>query len=201
MKLDADLRREYETLFAHCRVRPERAAEVAWIVRKVQSARQRYDAVAWRIGCPWQVVGALHAMECALDFRTHLHNGDPLSARTVRVPAGRPPTGAPPFRWEDSAVDALRLAEFDRWKDWSVAGTLYMCEAYNGWGYRRWHAEVKSPYLWASTTHYECGKYVADGKWSATAVSSQVGVAALLKASALEEWKLAEGRNEALRAG
>ncbi len=38
-----------------------------------------------------------------------------------------------------------------------------------------------SPYLWSFSTHYQCGKYVADGRWSETAVSKQCGAAVLLR--------------------
>ena len=40
---------------------------------------------------------------------------------------------------------------------------------------------MPSPYLWSFSTHYARGKYVADGKWSPTAVSAQCGVAVLLR--------------------
>ncbi len=99
----------------------------------------------------------------------------------MQVPAGRPKTGQPPFTWEASASDALRYQGFDKWKDWSIPGTLFKLEGYNGFGYRDHHADVPSPYLWSFSTHYSSGKYVADGKWSQTAVSAQCGVAVLLR--------------------
>jgi peptidoglycan hydrolase-like protein with peptidoglycan-binding domain len=40
---------------------------------------------------------------------------------------------------------------------------------------------VPSPYLWSFSNHYTRGKYVADGRFSPTAVSQQVGAAVLLK--------------------
>ena len=40
---------------------------------------------------------------------------------------------------------------------------------------------MKSPYLWSYTAIYTAGKYVADGKWSDTAVSKQCGGMAILK--------------------
>jgi hypothetical protein len=104
-----------------------------------------------------------------------------LKARTVHVPAGRPKTGKPPFTWEQSAIDALRGRGLGAWKDWSVPGTLYQLEAYNGFGYRDHHPTVPSPYLWSFSNHYTRGKYVADGRFSPTAVSQQVGAALLLK--------------------
>ncbi|MDJ0783518.1 MAG: hypothetical protein QNJ22_16195, partial [Desulfosarcinaceae bacterium] len=95
--------------------------------------------------------------------------------------AGRPREGSPPFTWEQSAADALALKRLGPQTDWSMAGTLYQLEKYNGWGYRRFHPEVLSPYLWSFSHHYTSGKYVADGRWSDTAVSRQCGAAVLLR--------------------
>ncbi len=120
-------------------------------------------------------------MESSLRFTGHLHNGDPLTARTVQVPAGRPRSGAPPFSWEESAADALASHRLGARTDWSLAGMLYQLERYNGWGYRRFHPDVPSPYLWSFSEHYRAGKYVADGSFSATAVSGQCGAAVLLR--------------------
>lgn len=120
-------------------------------------------------------------MEAGLRFTGHLHNGDPLTARTVHVPKGRPKTGNPTFTWEQSAADALQIAKLDSWDDWTVPGVLYKLEAYNGFGYRTRHPEVLSPYLWAASNHYTRGKYVADGTFSPTAVSKQCGGAVLLR--------------------
>ena len=120
-------------------------------------------------------------MESSMNFKRHLHNGDPLSGRTIRVPAGRPLAGTPPFTWDESASDALILRKINQWKDWTIEGTLYQIEGYNGWGYRLHHPSVLSPYLWSFSNHYIKGKYIADGTWSDTAISNQCGAAVLLK--------------------
>ena len=179
--LTSELRAEYERLYASAAIRPERVAEVARVVRKIVSAWLRYESVAFAVGCPAHLVALIHSMECGLDFSRHLHNGDPLNARTVRVPAGRPVSGSPPYPWEESATDALTMHHVDVWHDWSIPGLCYVLEGYNGWGYRRYHAEVPSPYLWSGTSVYTAGKYVADGTWSSTAVSKQCGAMALLR--------------------
>ena len=104
-----------------------------------------------------------------LNFRTHLHNGDPLTHRTVQVPSGHPKDGDPPFTWEFSATDALKLHEFHAWRDWSISGALYKAEEHNGWGVRRFHAASgPTAYLWSHTNLYRGGKYVKDHVWSAT---------------------------------
>jgi peptidoglycan hydrolase-like protein with peptidoglycan-binding domain len=40
---------------------------------------------------------------------------------------------------------------------------------------------VKSPYLWSFSNNYECGKYVADGRFDAGAVDRQCGAMPILK--------------------
>ena len=66
--------------------------------------------------------------------------------------------GKPPFTWEESASDALALRGLRGDTDWSLAGTLYQLEGYNGWGYRLYHQHVLSPYLWSYSNHYQSGK-------------------------------------------
>lgn len=180
-KLTPVLRAEYEKLFTSCKVRPERAAEVEQLTASLLANRTRYEAVATAQGVPWGFVAVVHNMESSQSFKGHLHNGDPLTARTRQVPKGRPKTGNPPFTWEASAADALSLRGLGAGKDWTLAGLLYQLEGYNGWGYRLYHPHVLSPYLWSGSQHYLQGKYVADGAWSDTAVSKQIGAAVLLR--------------------
>jgi hypothetical protein len=104
-----------------------------------------------------------------------------LTARTKHVPEGRPKQGNPPFTWEESAVDALKLRRLQNIEEWSLSRILYELEGYNGWGYRLYHTHVLSPYLWSFSKHYVSGKYIADGTWSDTAKSRQCGAAILIK--------------------
>jgi len=150
-------------------------------VRHLEESRDRYARVAEVFQMPWQVVAAIHSLEASGRFDRHLHNGDPLSARTRRVPAGRPLHGSPPFTWEESAQDALAMKKPGEAGPWTVPRTLWFLERYNGLGYRKHHPSVKSPYLWSFTNWYRCGKYVADGRWSSAAISSQVGCVPILK--------------------
>ena len=175
------LRTEYERSFNTCVIRPERTASVAATIRQILPNRGRYEAVQTSLGVPWFFTAVVHNMEASLRLDRHLHNGDPLTARTVRVPAGRPRTGSPTFTWEVSAADALGMKGLSAATDWSLPGTLYQLERYNGWGYRSYHPHVKSPYLWSFSGHYTSGKYVADGRWSETARSGQCGAAVLLR--------------------
>ena len=57
-------------------------------------------------------------------FNSRLHNGDPLTSRTVRVPARQQTRGTPPFSWEESAMDAIAVNRYDKWNNSSIAGML-----------------------------------------------------------------------------
>src|SRR5215211_7111383 len=107
------LRNEYQQLFNTCIIQPKRYADVDACVDRIVSNKPRYEVVSSRVGAPWYFIGILHNMECSCRFDQHLHNGDPLTARTVHVPSGLPRTGNPPFTWEASAEDALRLKKLE----------------------------------------------------------------------------------------
>ncbi len=180
-RLTDGLRREYEHLFQTCVVAPDRHAEVDRIVARHVRNRLRYAQATANTAIPWYFAAIVHELEAGGIFSRHLHNGDPLRDRTVRIPRGRPPVGLPPFAWESSAADALMLQGLHRVREWSLGQLLYRLERYNGFGYRMHHPEVLSPYLWAGSSHYTRGKYVRDGRWSSAAVSTQTGGAVQLR--------------------
>lgn len=179
--LTPELREQYQMLFDTLIVRPEREADVESLVKKIVANRSRYEAVGDPLGIPWFVVAAIHSLEASLSFKKHLHNGDPLTARTKNVPAGRPKTGEPPFEWEVSARDALKLQGLHKIEDWSVPSMLYQLERFNGFGYRLRPTGIFTPYLWSFSNHYEQGKFVKDGVYDPEAVSKQAGAAVLLR--------------------
>lgn len=177
------LRPEYEAYYDACAVRPEHAGNLAYYVKRLNQGRAVYAQVGDDLnGIPWMFIGVVHGMECGFNFAGHLHNGDPLQARTVHVPAGRPAAGPPPFTWRQSAADALTLKRFHEVGDWSVPHMLYLLEKYNGFGYRM--RRVPTPYLWSFSNLYEKGKFVQDGRFDPEAVSRQCGAALMLKAVA-----------------
>lgn len=180
IQLDSELRKEYEGLYSTCKIAAARRPAVLAVVDRMLAEQARYEVVAQGTEIPWFVVAAIHALESGCRFDRHLHNGDSLSARTVRWPAGRPPVGTPPFTWERSAADALKLSGLATWGDWSLAGALFKLEAYNGFGYRLHHPEIHTPYLWSFTNHYTKGKYAADRRFDPELVSQQAGAVALL---------------------
>jgi lysozyme family protein len=176
----AQLGATYIELFGSCRVNPSRTGEVAWHRGRLLANRAKYEEVAARTGAPWWFVGIVHALEAGFNFAGHLHNGDPLSDRTVQVPKGRPVQWNPPNDWVSSAVDAIEYEGYAGVADWSLPAALYRFESYNGFGYRA--RNLNSPYLWSFSNHYTTGKFVRDGKFDPAAVSKQCGAALMLKA-------------------
>jgi len=162
-------------------------SRASWEARAKQEAdtialvRGTYKLVESSTGVPWQVIGVIHQLEGGGSFKTHLHNGDPLTDYTRNVPRNRPMVGhEPPFSWEESAIDALRFDGLTKRRDWtSAAVVLDTLERFNGLGYRKRH--IASPYLWSGSMHYSKGKFTSDGRFSASAVSKQVGAALVLK--------------------
>jgi lysozyme family protein len=177
----AALKDEYQAYYDACQVRSEHKGNVAYYVKRLNSGRAIYEEVGHDLGrIPWVFIGITHGMECGFNFACHMHNGDPLTARTTCVPAGRPAAGSPPFTWRQSAVDAMTFKRFHEIADWPVPRMLYLLEKYNGFGYRT--RQVPTPYLWSFSTLYDKGKFVSDGRFDPNAVSKQCGAALMLKA-------------------
>lgn len=189
---DAELQADYLDLFNHCAVHPNSVLGTDDIVAQIAANRGRYEAVAQVIGMPWFVVGIIHDMECSFSFLKHLANGDDLGAPTIHVPRNRPRTERPwNWTWEESAIDVLKLLHFDTWKDYSIQGILYMLESWSGMGYRMYHPQCKSPYLWSATNQYIKGKYTSDGNFNKNVVSQQIGAAAIIKRGiVLKVWEV-----------
>lgn len=177
----ATLKVEYKSLYARMKINAEHVDEVVKIVKNIKANFSRYDDIALQTRVSPNIIGIIHSLESNLSFSRHFHNGDLLSSRTVNVPAGRPVAGNPPFTWEESALDAITYYGLDKWGDWSPEGIAYILEKYNGWGYRLYHPQVKSPYLWSFTSIYTSGKYSSDGTFNPNLVSTQCGGMALLK--------------------
>lgn len=178
----AQVRDEYTRAYETAAVVPSYQIEIDRLVKKILARKQDYILVSVATGVPWGVVAIIHAREADCNFSCHLHNGDPLTARTRQVPAGRPRYGEPPFEWHDSAADALRFDHIDDTcgpGEWGIAEAAYAAETINGWGYR--HRNVVSPYLWAGTTAYRAGKFTSDHVFDPNFVDKQPGAMAVLK--------------------
>jgi lysozyme family protein len=171
----------YRQLWGAMTIQPEWQKSATAIAQKIIAHQARYAAAVSATKVPWWFVAVLHTMECSLRFDQHLHNGDPLTARTTRIPSNRPPSGAPPFTWEASARDAIACQRLDAITDWSLESALFHWHRYNGINNEYKRRGIPTPYLWSGSQHYRKGKYVADGMFNADAVSAQVGAAVLLR--------------------
>jgi len=144
---------------------------------------RRYGAVSFHTGVPPEVVCAIHFMECSGSWIKVLHNGQTLKHvdknGTTWEPKGR--GKGENWSWEAAAIDALNLKKGNFPKVWDVPNTLNFLEGYNGLGYRLYHMDVNTPYLWSGTQYYTKGKYVKDGKFDKEAISSQIGCVPILK--------------------
>lgn len=169
----------YKETFDTMIIAPKKLGQLDLLVARILKNKDKYLEVSNITNVPWYALAPIHYREASLNFKCHLHNGDPLNARTKHVPAGRPIKGEPPFTWVESAIDAIKLKSWDKVTDWSIENTLALMEAYNGLGYKK--KGLPSPYIWSWSNNYSKGKYVADGKFDPNFVDQQCGTAVLLK--------------------
>lgn len=169
---------DYSGLFDSSSLNPGHEKELVAATGIILFSSPRYQEIQARSKIPWLCIAAIHFRESGLRFDRHLHNGDPLCDRTTHIPADRPLVGDPPFKWTDSAADAL--SQVWRPKEWNLGTALEFLERYNGLGYQLKHG-IHSPYVWSYLSAYKSGLYVSDGSFDPTAVSRQAGCAAIFK--------------------
>ncbi len=121
-------------------------------------------------------------------FDAYFGNGDPLSHPTTHVPKGRGPFST----WEDGVIDSLKLDHITACPVWTWERACYYWELWNGFGPRLHHGRP-SGYLWAGTSIYQGGKYIADGVWSRGTFDHQLGTVAIAKKLAALSPELASG--------
>lgn len=157
------------------------ACDVA--VAMYQRNQYRYEEIAaMKPGTvPPQVLFCLHLRESDCNFKCSPAQGDSLQRRSTHVPRGRIPDKEPPYTFEQAAYDSYFNVDRLDLKNWkNIKGTLDACTGFNGWGPE--YKGIPSSYVWGATSVQRPGKYIRDGVWSSTAVDSQLGVAAILKA-------------------
>lgn len=167
-------------LMKTCVLDADRVEEVRKITNRIRVNESTYRKIAEILDCKWEYVGLVHYRESsALTLDVYLHNGQKLGKTTTIVPKG---VFFRADQFIEASVDAMK--SFRGCKDDGVALGLF--EKFNGLGYRNKIGDrgvvEYSPYIAAGTNHHdETSKYVADGKYSPTAVEKQLGVMALLK--------------------
>ncbi len=189
----ASLGPEYRALYKTLQTSQQMATSATDAAQKIEAWRQKsafYDLLEQQTGFPWFWIGCVHYLESSHKLTRHLHNGDPLTARTVHVPAGRPkaaPADPKGYTFAESAADALSMKKrlVPGTRVWSLSRLMFAWEAYNGFGYRKQQLKhptkiVRTSYLWAGTNHQGQGRYVADGKFDINAKPSRPGAMAIL---------------------
>jgi lysozyme family protein len=170
-----DLKKDYAAdLFD---AKPTRSSEAIAVAKRLLVNRDRFLAMQAMSGVPALWVMPVFERE-EPSFNTYLGNGDPLNRPTRHVPRGRGPFSS----WETGATDALTLDHVNEPADWTGPWACWQWEKWNGFGPRR-HGRP-SGYLWAGTTIYQGGKYVADGIWSRGTWDTQLGCVELGRAIA-----------------
>lgn len=139
-------------------------------------SRDDYKAVQAKTGVPLLFIIPVHEREASLSFNKHFHNGDPLSGRTFHVPAGRPKTGEPPFKWSDSAIDAVTMKNLHKVGNWSIERILYEQHRYNG------ITKYPSSYVLSGTQFYRGGMWIRDHVYDANTVDQRPGTLVMMKA-------------------
>lgn len=161
--------------------------ELTAFERQWETHRARYEAIAKEVDFPPKFIAALHWRESSGNFNKVIHNGDPIGRRTTNVPAG-----LLFHTWEDSVRHALvsdgrgtLKADLNiNYETQDEAALMVYAERYNGLGYH--NRGNSSPYAYAGTSAYERGKFVADKKYSSTAVDTQIGVLVAMRSGEAE---------------
>jgi len=131
---------------------------------------------------PWYFIACVHYRESTCNFNKHLHNGDSLNDYTRQFPPNRPQVGhGPPFTFEESAVDALKLQKVDKITAWYLPKLLARLEQYNGAAKAYETHHINNPYLWAGSNLYTKGGFPRDHVYDKDYVNKQFGIAVILK--------------------
>lgn len=169
----------YKKVWDTMSIRPDREAMVKREGQTAVNNRAQYETISKATGVPWYVIAAVHFRECSYNFKQNIANGDPLTRRTVRVPAGRIPNVPPPYTFDQAAIDALQKDNRFKGVNWNdPVDMMWFFESYNGLGYL--FKGRPSPYLLAGTQHYDGGMYVRDGVYSATTRDPRIGTMAIV---------------------
>ena len=139
-----------------------------------------YSNLESKTGVPWAMLAVIHRRESDANFNTYLGNGDPLSRRTVNVPAGRGPFLGP-NAFVAGGVDAIKVEGWSMIRDWRLEKQLYYCLLFNGVGSEAFNPPHPSSYVWGGTNIQQPGKWIRDHVWSSTVMDVQPGCAPLLK--------------------
>ena len=157
-------------------------SQVASFLKIWASSKKRYGFVSLETNVPACLIASIHYRESNCDFKTYLHQGDPLGK-----PAVNEPNDIPVFNeWEPAAIHALLMKasvrDFHRitFRTTDLNPLCAFAERYNGHGYK--NRGLPSPYVLSGTEGYVKGKFVKDGVFDPNVVDKQIGVLPLMRA-------------------
>lgn len=195
------LRDQYTSFFNRAQVKPNAVSKVKQAYDRLIANKSIYEQIAKGVGnlpgVTWYLIGCIHMRECSFRLDQHLANGDPLTGKTRRVPAGLPTRNLRPgeraYPFVEMGIVAINrmLTSSPAWRnhknDASVESLLLKLEAFNGFGYL--NNNRLSPYLWSDSTVEQVGKYTSDGVFNPNVKDAQLGAGTLLKYYLEEEKK------------
>lgn len=173
----AALQADYQSALARMQITRLTAvnATAKRLVGFIDAGRYDEGCKATGVKVPW--AAASFEREASSNFNLNPAQGWPLNSVSKWIPHNGP------FKdWTTAQVAAYDIDGLDKIgaANWTWARDCYEGEIFNGMGYRA-HG-IHSPYLWAGTSLYNAGKYVADGVWSATEVDEQLGIVPMMYA-------------------
>ena len=174
---------EYSVLYESCLVRPK-SQSGGRADRPAGSRRTRGATTRWprRSKMPWYVVAVIHSMEVGRRFHPPSPQRRPVEkpddARSGRTPEDRQ-TAVHVGGERDRRFSATRASP--RGRTGASRGRSTSSRATTAGAIATTTRPCSRPTSGASRTTTREGKYVADGRFSPTAVSQQCGAAVLLK--------------------
>jgi lysozyme family protein len=175
---------KYQELWNNMVINDHDLKQIIDDAQNILKYRRQFEIAVIGTPIPWQFAGIIYYREDGLQFKGHPHNGDSLKKRTINEPSGRPlanPANKAGYTFMESFADLIALKAWHKVPVWNMPSLLYYFESNNGFGYRRLHHPINTPYLWSGTSLYKSGKFVSDGHYDATEKDAQMGAAPLLR--------------------
>lgn len=173
---------ELQKLWDTCELDTDKVPVVKHYAQYVLDNKAQFTEAYKQTGVPAMLIGCLQVREA--DSLTNLmdyglFNGQPWARRTTIVPKGQGPFSS----WLEAAIAALKYDGLDKVQDWDITKILFYAEKFNGFGYRLYHPQDRSPYVWSCTNQNDgTGYYNSDGSYNAGAASENYpGIAAIIK--------------------
>ena len=160
IQLSDKLREEYQRLFDTITIDSNKKEEVKEIVKEIFKNRNTYKTIGGEHNIRWYLVGIIH-------YKTKENENFPEKNKLI---------------WDINQDEDKLSDKLQGWSDTSLPAILYRLEkdSDKNWAYRNMHPEVRSPYLWGASTHYDKGYFNSENKWFEEK-SPQIGVAILLR--------------------